>query len=144
MADNPVTPIRKAAISDSSVGFKARELPYGLRFRDYGSYGLRQFSGWIREEFLPELTGLQAARTFREMMDNSSTIGSMLFAINAQAASCSHCSSRSYRPPMPERRHAEKINKPFVPSEGRQQLEKRTQPIGHKRLHLAPVGRKAA
>jgi hypothetical protein len=45
---------------------------------------------------------------------------------------------------MPERRHAEKINKPFVPSEGRQQLEKRTQPIGHKRLHLAPVGKKAA
>jgi len=45
---------------------------------------------------------------------------------------------------MPERRLAEKINKPFVSSEGRQQLEKRTQPIGHKRLHLAPVGRKAA
>jgi hypothetical protein len=44
---------------------------------------------------------------------------------------------------MPERRHTEKINKPFVPSKGRQQLEKQTQPIEHKRLHLAPVGRKA-
>jgi len=80
MADEP-TPIRKAALSDSSVGFRAPELAYGMRFRDYGSYGLRQYSGWVREEFLQELIGQVGARAYREMMDNSSVVGSMLFAI---------------------------------------------------------------
>ena len=54
MADAP-TPIRKALGGfDASVGWKAPDLAYGLNFADYGSYGLRQFSGWIKEEFLRE------------------------------------------------------------------------------------------
>ena len=56
-------------------------LPWGMNFKDYASYGLRQYSGWIREEFLPQLIGRQAARVYREMLDNSSTVGAMMFAI---------------------------------------------------------------
>jgi len=81
MAD--ATPIRRtpSALSDSSLGWRAPELSYGLNFSDYGSYGLRQYGGWIREEFLRELVGREAARTYREMMDNSSIIGAMIFTI---------------------------------------------------------------
>jgi hypothetical protein len=48
---------------------------------NYGSYGLRQFGGWVREEILPDLVGRQGARTYREMLDNSAIIGAMMFAI---------------------------------------------------------------
>src|SRR6516164_1602637 len=77
------TPLRRTpgALSDSSLGWKAPELGYGLNFADYGSYGLRQFSGWIKEEFLRELQGREGARTYREMMDNSAIIGAILFTI---------------------------------------------------------------
>src|SRR6516165_695222 len=77
------TPLRRTpgALSDSSLGWRAPDLSYGLNFSDYGSYGLRQYSGWIKEEFLRELQGREGARTFREMMDNSSIIGAMIFTI---------------------------------------------------------------
>lgn len=52
-----------------------------LLFRDQGSLGLRQYGGWVREEFLRALQGREAARVYREMKDNSATIGAMLFAI---------------------------------------------------------------
>lgn len=48
---------------------------------DLGSYGLRQYGGWVREEFLKALVGREAARTYREMGDNSPTVGSILFTI---------------------------------------------------------------
>ncbi|WP_407146260.1 hypothetical protein [Bradyrhizobium sp. ORS 86] len=67
--------------TDGSAGWKAPVLDWGLNFRDYGSYGLRQYGGWIREEFLPQLVGREASRVYREMLDNSSTVGSMMFAI---------------------------------------------------------------
>jgi hypothetical protein len=53
----------------------------GMKFADLGSTGLRAFSGWVREEFLPQLVGRQAARVYREMTDNSPTVGAILFAI---------------------------------------------------------------
>src|SRR5260370_24652381 len=56
-------------------------LSYGMNFRDFGSYGLRQYSDWVREEFLPQLVGREAARVYREMADNSAMAGAMLFAI---------------------------------------------------------------
>lgn len=52
-----------------------------LIFRDVGSYGLRQYGGWVREEFLRQLQGREAARVYREMLDNSPTVGSIIFAI---------------------------------------------------------------
>lgn len=73
--------IRKDPMMDGTGGFMPPVLAYGMNFKDYGSYGLRQYSGWIREEFLPQLTGRQAVTVYREMLDNSSTVGSMVFAI---------------------------------------------------------------
>ncbi len=53
----------------------------GMKFSDVGSTGLRAFSGWVREEFLPQLVGRQAARVYREMMDNSPIVGAVMCAI---------------------------------------------------------------
>lgn len=55
----------------------------GMTFREIGQTGLRQFSGWVREEFLQTLVGRQAAQKFREMMDNSPTVGGMLTSIQS-------------------------------------------------------------
>jgi hypothetical protein len=55
----------------------------GMTFWEIGQTGLRQFSGWVREEFLQQLVGRQGAQKYREMMDNSATIGGMLFAIQS-------------------------------------------------------------
>jgi hypothetical protein len=55
----------------------------GMTFREYGSAGLRAFSGWVREEFLQQLVGRQGAQKYREMQDNSPVVGALMFAINA-------------------------------------------------------------
>lgn len=62
-------------------GFGAPAMMSGMTFQNLGSLGLRQFSGWVREEFLPQLVGRQAARVYREMYDNSAVIGALMFAI---------------------------------------------------------------
>lgn len=46
-----------------------------------GSTGLRQFGGFVSEEFLPELQGLKGANAYREMSDNDPIIGAIIFAI---------------------------------------------------------------
>lgn len=68
---------------DSSVGYPSppSDLTWSQLSRTRGSSGLRQYGGWVREEFLPQLRGRQAARTYREMQDNSPTVGAILFAI---------------------------------------------------------------
>lgn len=66
---------------DVSQGYVAPTMVPDMAWRTVGSSGLRQYSGWIREEFLPQLRGRQAARTYREMQDNSPTVGAILFAI---------------------------------------------------------------
>lgn len=53
----------------------------GMLYHDVGSYGLRQFGGWVREEFLRALLGREAQRVYREMGDNDATVGAVLFAI---------------------------------------------------------------
>src|SRR5215831_18403195 len=55
----------------------------GMTFGEYGQTGLRQFSGWVRDEFLPQLVGRQGARTYREMRDNSPIIAGVLHAIRS-------------------------------------------------------------
>lgn len=71
----------KNPLMDGSGGYMAPAMSAGLAFSDMGSTGLRQFSGWVREEYLPQLVGLQGARVYREMADGSATVGSLLFAI---------------------------------------------------------------
>lgn len=49
--------------------------------RELGVTGLRRFSGFVYEEFLPELTGWQGLRTYTEMSRNDATVGAVLYAI---------------------------------------------------------------
>lgn len=48
---------------------------------ELGGTGLRQYSGILDEEFLPQLRGKRAIQVYREMSENDATIGSILFAI---------------------------------------------------------------
>lgn len=73
-------PNNKYPIMDGS-GDTPPAMSADMNFRDVGSYGLRQFSGYLRDEFLRALQGREAARTYREMRDNSPTVGAVLFAI---------------------------------------------------------------
>lgn len=54
-------------------------------FTELGTTGLQRYAGYIAEEFHRELTGDRALRIYREMMDNSATIGACLFAIDMLA-----------------------------------------------------------
>jgi hypothetical protein len=51
-------------------------------FREAGSTGLRRTSGYIFEEFLPQLQGYRAINVYREMRDNDPVVGAILFAID--------------------------------------------------------------
>ena len=53
-----------------------------------GSYGLKQWSGYINEEFLVELKGRDKWKVYREMSDNDAMIGSILFAIEMLIRQC--------------------------------------------------------
>jgi len=52
-----------------------------ISFTEFGATGLRQFSGYVREEWLRELIGWRGQRMYREMRDNDPIIGAMFFAI---------------------------------------------------------------
>ena len=75
------TPSIKSPFTDSSGSYSVPVWDNGLTFTEVGSTGLRQFSGWIREEFLLQLQGRQAARVYREMLDNSPDVGGAMLAI---------------------------------------------------------------
>lgn len=91
MADDPKVPapgLLPERIQQPSRNLTASygpvpEMSNGMTFREIGSSGLRQWNGWVREEFLPQLQGRQAATVYREMTDNSPIIGALLYAINA-------------------------------------------------------------
>ena len=70
-----------ASPSAGLSGYGAPVFDGNMTFHEVGQSGLRQYSGWVREEFLPQLQGRQAARVYREMLDNNATIGAMLFSI---------------------------------------------------------------
>ncbi len=74
-----LTPPQPPALATGPVP----QMPGGMTFREIGQSGLRAFAGYVREDYLPVLTGRQAARIYREMSDGDPTIGALLFAINA-------------------------------------------------------------
>ena len=47
-----------------------------------GVTGLRQYGGWIDEEFLIRLKGQRGVQTYREMSDNDAVIGAALYVIH--------------------------------------------------------------
>lgn len=66
----------------------AASSPQVIDYREVGATGLKRFSGFIYEEFLPELTGWQGVRVYKEMSSNDATIGAVLFAIKSLTRKC--------------------------------------------------------
>jgi hypothetical protein len=54
-------------------------------FSELGTSGLRQFSGWVLDEWLGELQGREAAWRYREFMDNDPVAGGFLFMLEMLA-----------------------------------------------------------
>jgi len=50
-------------------------------FLELGQTGLGRWGGYIAEEWLPELQGVKAIRVYKEMRDNDSIVGAIMFAI---------------------------------------------------------------
>lgn len=76
----------KPEVSPQSVNGTWGPIPqmgHGLTFREIGSSGLRQFSGWVREEFLQQLVGRQGAQKYREMLDNSPIVNALMMTFQA-------------------------------------------------------------
>lgn len=49
--------------------------------QELGATGLKRFSGYVYEEFLPDLAGPRGVQIYKEMSSNDATIGAVLFAI---------------------------------------------------------------
>lgn len=49
-------------------------------FMEFGATGLKQYSGYVREEWLPDLLGRKGLLKLREMRDNDPIIGAIFFA----------------------------------------------------------------
>jgi hypothetical protein len=64
-----------------SIGKYRRPAQQVAAFSELGSSGLKTSSGRIREEFLSELQGTNGVRIYKQMRDNDSTIGAILFAV---------------------------------------------------------------
>jgi len=62
----------------SEVALKVRRSDH---FKEVGAPGLRIYSGFLEEEFLPELRGAFAARVYQEMRDNDPTVGAILYVM---------------------------------------------------------------
>lgn len=70
--------------SSIGIGYDPK-LDYNGAIPDLGQYGitgLKQFSGRIYEEFLPQLSGDQALQVYQEMATNSAVVRSALYAID--------------------------------------------------------------
>lgn len=57
-------------------------VPVGPPLQELGVTGLKRVGGYIEDEFLPALRGRKAVKVFREMSNNDSIIGALLFAID--------------------------------------------------------------
>ena len=49
---------------------------------ELGATGLKRTSGFINEEFLPQLKGRKAVQVFKEMSDNDPIVGALLFSVD--------------------------------------------------------------
>ena len=51
-------------------------------FRELGVTGLKRASGYLDEEFLPQLRGRKAVQVYKEMSENEPLVGALLFSID--------------------------------------------------------------
>lgn len=49
---------------------------------EIGKSGLKRVSGYVDEEFLPQLRGRKAVQIYREMLDNDPIVGALMFSID--------------------------------------------------------------
>ena len=71
-----------AALSGgNTLGQGTLKVSNSQQFREMGVPGLRIYSGFLEEEFLPQLRGPFAARVYQEMRDNDPTVGAMLYVM---------------------------------------------------------------
>ncbi|MHB1950177.1 MAG: phage portal protein family protein [Acidiferrobacteraceae bacterium] len=74
--------VEKAADSGAFlVPFQARNSQRIDPFTERGTTGLRQYGGWVFEEWNAKLQGRQGAQAYREFMDNDPVAGAVLFLI---------------------------------------------------------------
>lgn len=76
-------PVEYNGFSDTN-GADDQSLQEALKlgpFVELGSTGLRRASGYLDEEFLPQLRGRKAVQIFKEMSDNDPMVGALLFSI---------------------------------------------------------------
>ena len=73
-----MTEPRALDVVDAVTGDDVRNFPPTL---EVGRTGVRRNSGYVNEEFLPQLRGRKGIQIYREMADNSPTIGAFLLAI---------------------------------------------------------------
>lgn len=57
--------------------------PDGLAMRVLGKPGFPEYGGFIQDDILRELIGQRSRSIYREMADNDSTVGALLFAFNS-------------------------------------------------------------
>lgn len=70
------------ALGDEQDSQLVAEVTQGTTpFMELGSTGLRRTSGYLDEEFLPQLKGRKAVQVYREMSENDPLIGALLFSI---------------------------------------------------------------
>lgn len=74
-----MTTIRKN--DDVAASTTATDGTQLLDMNELGATGLRRFSGFIYDEFLPELVGWKGVAVYKEMSHNEPTIAAILFAI---------------------------------------------------------------
>ena len=75
------TIVRPMAVGDRQSQRPRKVSP----FAEIGTSGLRQWSGWVLDEWLGELQGREAAWRYREFMDNDPIAGGFLFMIEMLA-----------------------------------------------------------
>ena len=61
--------------------YRARTAGASEAFSEIGTTGLRQYGGFVLEEWLQALAGRRGAWVWREMLDNDPTVGAIMFAI---------------------------------------------------------------
>lgn len=81
MAESTVTP--NMVMKDSRR--RAVHRASSPTFTELGVTGLRQYGGFVVEEWLRQLSGQRATWVYREMADNDDTVGAFLFAIEMLA-----------------------------------------------------------
>lgn len=63
----------------ADLNYDAQKKP--TPFTEVGATGLAQYGGFIREEFLIQLSGDAALKTWREMYDNDAIVGAFMYAV---------------------------------------------------------------